>query len=364
VARADSTIRVNIIGDARGLRTATGRAETQLTGVGNTAKKVGGAIAAAFAVDAVLDFTQTALAEADRLGDATARLEEQLGDLADPLIANAGHFATLGQSAQDMLELEARIADIGTAAGIADDELAPFAQDAAETAAALSLLGDQDAATIIDAIGKAAGGSERPLKELGINLTDAEVEARALADTGKDTADALTDGELSAARMALILEKLEPRVRTVTDAEADLEGRQATLQAKFETLTGKIGDAVDGPLNDLLGWILTGIGGLELLAGAFDDVDSALDDMTGAAGDAVDAIRDLLQLISKVPFVPGGGLIGTLGTGAPNGGGGGGRGAQGSFAPVTVNVQGGSPEVVEQAVRDAIRMAAGRGPLL
>jgi hypothetical protein len=150
----------------------------------------------------------------------------------------------------------------------------------------------------------------------------------------------------------------------VTDAEADLEGRQATLQAKFETLTGKIGDAVDGPLNDLLGWILTGIGGLELLAGAFDDVDSALDDMTGAAGDAVDAIRDLLQLISKVPFVPGGGLIGTLGTGAPNGGGGGGRGAQGSFAPVTVNVQGGSPEVVEQAVRDAIRMAAGRGPLL
>jgi hypothetical protein len=71
-----------------------------------------------------------------------------------------------------------------------------------------------------------------------------------------------------------------------------------------------------------------------------------------------------LQVISRVPL-PGLGLAGALGTRAPTGGGGGGgRGAQGSFAPVTVQVQGGSPEVVEQAVRDAIRMAAGRGPLL
>jgi hypothetical protein len=359
VARADSTIRVNIVGDARALQGALRTSDKAVGGFGKTAAIAGGAIASAFAVDAVVDFGQSALAEFDRVGDATTRLEEQLGDLSRPLIDAADEFAHLGQSKQDILELEARLADMGTAAGIADEKLAPMAQSASVTAAALALLGDADADTIIEAIGKAAGGSDRPLKDLGISLTDAEVEARALADTGKDTASSLTESELAAARLALILEKLAPRVQAVTDGEADLEARQSTLQAKFETLTGKIGEHLEGPLNDFLTWVLSGIEGLENLDKALE----IIGDQFGAALRPIGLVNDALQtfvgLINDA-WTGWGLLEGILG--APVVGRSPGKG--GALQPnsnVNVTVQGGSPEEVQSAVLKAITTLGNHG---
>jgi hypothetical protein len=365
VAGADSTVRVRIVGDAKSLQTASKDSEKAVGGIGKAAKIAGGAIVAAFAVDAVFDFAQSALSQADRVGDATTRLEEQLGDLSAPIIAAADEFADLGQSEGDILDLTARVADLGTAAGVADEKLGPMALEAAETAAALALLGDADADTIIDLIGKAAGGSEKPLKELGINLSDAEVEARALADTGKDSADALTDGELAAARFALVLEKLAPRVAEVTSGSGDLEQSQAELEARWETLTGKIGAALEGPLNDFLGWVLHGIDGLALLNDKFDALGNAAelvqiplramgDTLAHIIGLAEDALALLGQVsgaagsiygASRIPRSPGG-------TSGPGAGG------------VVVQVQGGSPEAIEQAVRNAVHTITGRsGPL-
>jgi hypothetical protein len=365
VPRADSTVRVNIIGDAKSLAKAADKSEQAVGGIGKQAKIAGGIIAGAFAVDQVLDFGQTALDEADRVGDAAGRLESQFGDLSVQLKDTADEFAFLGASDGDMLELEARIADIGTAAGISKGELAGMADDASSTAAALALITDTDADTWIDAIGKAAGGSERPLKDLGINLTDAEVAARAMADTGKDTADALTDGELAAARLELILEKLAPRIQEVTDGNADLEQKQAEVQAKWETLTGKIGEGLEGPLSDLLSFIITGIEGWELFAHWMGENEQAFRDILGPIARVNDALSALLGIIGDV--LEGLGKIGEGPDFSPRNG----RGPQSrasgqlSGAPggggTTINVQGGSPEVIEQAVRRAINSTARRG---
>jgi hypothetical protein len=363
VARADSTVRVNIVGDASNLRGALREGEKGVTGFSGKLKAIGAGIAAAFAADAVLDFAQVALAESDRLGDATGRLQEQLGSLSDPLIANADKFADLGQSAQDMLELEARIADIGTAAGIADQSLAPMSEDAAATAAALSLLGDADAATILDSIGKAAGGSDRPLKDLGINLTDAEVAARAMADTGKTNAAALTDGELAAARLALILEKLAPRVATVTDGEADLEKRQGTLSAKWETFTGRVGQALEGPLTDLLEWILSGIDGLEHMGDFLKIVEQNFRDLLGPIARAVDILSEFVNLIREANKGADQSAFRPKGPNAPNANPlQGTQGTQGVSA-FTIVVQGGSPEEIEGAVKSAVTTLERRGGL-
>lgn len=356
MARADSTVRVNIIGDAKSFQKAASQSEKASGRIGSAAKTAGGIIAGAFAVDAVLDFAQTALSEADRVGDATTRLQEQLGDLSAPIIEAAGHMEELGGSQGDVLELEATFADIGTAAGIADDKLAPMAVSAAEAALALSLITDRDPSEIITDIAKAAGGSEKPLKNLGINLTDAEVAARAMADTGKPLADTLTDGELATARMELIMEKLAPRVDTVTGAEADLETQQRTLQAKFETFTGRVGDALDGPLTDLLTWVLAGIDGFDLLGGKIDEVDDALKGATGGALGLLDVLKRVLAFAGQHGLAN---LIasssGAVRTGSISG-------SQGAPHPgITVNVQGGSPEVVEQAVLRAVQSARSTG---
>lgn len=361
MARADSTVRVNVIGDAKSLKAAAKESEKAVGGIGKAAKIAGGAIIAGFAADAVLDFAQTALGEADRIGDATARLEAQLGDLSQPLIDASQGFEKLGQSRQDVLELEARFTDLATAAHLSAEEIANSAPKVVEAASALALLGlgGGDAATVLDLIGKAADGGTKPLKELGINLSDTEVEARALADTGKSSADALTDQELAAARLSLIMEQLQPRISAVTDGTGDLEQKQNELQARWETLTGKIGQGLEGPLTALLTWINEGVDGLGELDLFIELVDKSLRDILGPIARVADALADLLDNIHDV--LEGLGLIdhkvaaGVQGhqRGVPTGVGGNNGG--------TIVVQG-SPAVITAAVQDAIRELNGTGP--
>jgi len=363
VARADSTIRVAILGDASDLKAAAKDSEKATGRISNSAKVAGGIIAGAFALDKVLDFGQSALNEADRLGDATDRLNASLGPLAPTLIATAGGLEDLGQSKQDVLELEARFTDLAKGAHILTENIAPVAQPVVEAAAALAQLGvTEDAATAVDLIAKAAGGSSKPLKELGVDLDENAVKAQALADTGKKSADALTDGELASARLKLIMEQLAPKVDLVTDGEADLEKRQDTLSAKFETFTGQVGDALDGPLTDLLTWLILTADAVGDSVDGFAAFRAQLNKLQGPAEDFRDVIREIFHWMSKLPV--GGGVFSLGGTvfGAP--GSQTGPVTSGPHAPhpgITLNVQGGSPEVMEQAVRDAFLALSNKG---
>lgn len=367
MARADSTIRVNIIGDAKSLQRAAGQAETSVSGMNKKLVAAGAAIAGVFAVEQLVQFGDTALKEADRVGDAAGILESQLGDLAQPIIDAADEFDRLGASEGDMLDLEVAIVNIGTALGLTKEQLAGTATEAATTAAALALITDTDADTWIDQIGKAATGSERALRALGISVTDAEVVARALATTGKDTADALTDSELAAARLEIILEKLAPRIEEVTSGTGDLEQKQAQLEAKFETLTGKIGAAIEGPLNDLLGFVISGIAGFELLSQRLDSAGVSFDLVTASiramvapltlVSDLVGGLIDQLTHLDRL--WPNRGPVGTQVPRVPTGGGLSGGGGLGPNK-TTVVVQGGSPEAIEQAVRRAVNGIARR----
>lgn len=301
MARGDSTILVRILGDAKGLVSALGSADRSL---GRTAKNlvVGGA--ALIGVHEAFQFLQDSTEEADRLGDATARLEIQLGDLAGPLVDTASSFRDLGLSSQDVLELEANFADLATTVGLGDDAIAAFADDAAATAEAVSLLENVDAATVIEQIGRAANGSEKAMLALGVSVDEAEVVARALATTGKDTAGALTDGELAAARLAIILDQLKPKLDAATTGTADLELNQRRLDAAAEELQAKLGGPLSDGLATVLGFIndevdaIPGaIAGWQMLGKAVTDVAGEI--LTPIAR-AADAVRGLLDLLGQL----------------------------------------------------------------
>jgi hypothetical protein len=347
MADANSTIRVNIIGDAKGLQTELGKADKGInTMVGNAGKLVG-----AFALGAVsaglADFAKSALGEADRLADATGRLESHLGDLSGALIDTADDFTDLGQSTQDILELEASFADFAVAVGLSDEAIARFAPKAAEAAAAMALITDLDPATVIDLIGKAASGSERAMRELGVNLDEAAVQARALQDSGKDTPDQLTDAELAAAAYAEVLDQLAPRLADVTEGTGDVESKTAELEAKWETLTGKIGQGLEGPMNDLLDWIISGVEGLGMMDEFMGYVEDAFRDFLGPVADAVQALEDFRRVLVDVLGLGGSVKVPkTLGGNASGGGGGG---------SVTLNVVPLDSADTERAVIEALK---------
>lgn len=344
MARADSTIRVNIVGDSKGLSKELDKVDRGVSGIGKTARTAAAGLVALVGVNEAFDFGQRALEEADRLGDATDRLDEQLGPLAAHLKDTADEFSFIGASAQDMLELEARFADAGTAAGVADPLIAGMAESAAATAQALTLLGGLEGDQAIDLISKAALGAPKALKELGVSLTDREVELRAMADTGKDSADALTDADLAAAGMALVLEKLAPRVADINSGFTDLEQRQAGVQAKFETLQGKIGEGLEGPLSGLLDWILQGIDGWELFAAVLPQVEANIRGLLGPIAEVAQALDNLISAFRDLPSNI------RIGNANPNN-----HSRGGQTAPVIIQTGRQSPDAEERSVVDALR---------
>jgi hypothetical protein len=350
MANASSTIRVAIIGDVKGLSKALGQGEKEVGAFGGKVKGLVAGIGFAVAARELTDFAGDALAEADRVGDATARLELQIGDLAGPLNDAADGFSNLGQSRQDILELEASFADTATALGLANPLIADFADDVAATAAAVELLGGADAATNVDLIGKAAGGSQRAMRELGVFVSEAAVAQQALKDTGKELPEQLTDTELAAARLKLIMEQLKPKLDEVALGSGDVEQKQADLQARFETLTGKIGEGIEGPLTDFLGWVLAGIDGLERMDEVMDIVSEAFDTALDHVKPLTDALGELASLLFSI------GTHGLVDIGDLTGGSNKSAGA----ASVDIFVNALSNKATEQAVVDALRNAAAR----
>jgi uncharacterized phage infection (PIP) family protein YhgE len=288
MARADSKIVVSIIGDASKLSSSLGEAERKVggfqVGLGTLAK---GFVALGVA-SAGVDFIKGATQEADRLGDALARLTHTLGpEFTAQLDSAAGGFAEIGASKQDILELEAVFADFGHASGIANDALATLAPTAAATAQALTLTDDQgrSASQMLDLLDKAATGSEKAARELGVTLTD-----------GLDPA----------AQMTSILAQLSDKVTDAESSQKDLEGQQSKLQAQWETLTGQLGGplsdalaSVVGFINDEIDAIPGAIKGWEMLGAAVEGFGRTA---LAPLGNVRDALEGLSNLLGDVAF--------------------------------------------------------------
>lgn len=299
---ADSIIRVSIIGDAKKLTGALGEADKS---TGGLLKSAGKALVGLAVIDKAFDFAQTAVAETDRLGDAMTRLNISIGETNTAKLADAADdYTAIGLSTQDVLEGAAAFADLGTNAGIAAPDIANLSDDVAATAAAMALLDDSDAAGNIDLIGKAAAGNAKAMRSLGINISETDVLAAALAATGKTTAASLTEGEKATARLNLVLAALKPKLDAATTGSGDLEQSQAELQARAETLAGKLGGPLSDSLNTVVGFILDeidaipgAIKGWQMLGGA---IESFGRHALGPLGNVRDALNGILSLLGQV----------------------------------------------------------------
>ncbi len=282
MARANSVINVSIIGDAKKLVGAVGSADKATGGLLKSAAKLA---VAGVAVSKGFDFIQDSLAESDRLGDALSRLGNQLGPgTAKNLERTADQFTRIGASTQDMLELEAIFADFGTAAGIADPSIAGMAESVAAMAQALTQSDDQgrDASAMMDLLTKAAGGSAKAAKELGVTLID---------------------GATASDQMRNILSQLNPKLVEATEGTQDLASKQDALGAKFETVMGKIGAGLEGPLSGILDFIDDEIEAIPHAIEGFQMLGAAIvkagEEALGPLARVADALRTIISLFDN-----------------------------------------------------------------
>jgi ABC-type transporter Mla subunit MlaD len=173
----------------------------------------------------------------------------------------------------------------------------------------------------LNALQAAIRGEFDPLERFGAKLSAAEINERALANTGKDTTAELTAQDKALATLELALEKTTIQVGALEDAEKD--GRRETekltasvrdLRVEFGTKLAPIADDLTGALGNLTGsmgdasgrsfLLLDAIkvltGGLEDNTEAFEGDAAQVDTFTDAVAGATDWLGKALGFISPL----------------------------------------------------------------
>lgn len=230
---AKTVISVAIIGNAKALLTTLDTADARMGGFLKGAAK---GFIAFKAVDTAFDAVKSVLDNADRAGDALSRIKSIVGEIdAGKLDSIAGDFSAIGESRPDFLEIVAGFSEFAAASGKIDAAtITEMAGGVAQFAGALGRLKDVDPATLGDDIANFISGS------------------RGAAAAAKELALPFDSALTPAQRYSQLMERLPGLLNEVTGANAGLDDKQASLNAKWETFGSTIGPSVDDALSSIL----------------------------------------------------------------------------------------------------------------
>lgn len=113
-----------------------------------------------------------------------------------------------------------------------------------ERAADMASVFNTDVSEALEAIQAGLRGEADPLERFGVGLSAAAVEAKALADTGKDSAKALTDQEKMLARVALIMEQTSQVQGDFANTSGEAANAQRIATAEMENAKAVIGQSL------------------------------------------------------------------------------------------------------------------------
>lgn len=224
---------------------------------------------------------------------------------------------SLGSDDDALKQTLSSFGQMGQASGASAGQVAKASNElgilAARAVALNPALGSVDTVASSLATGLARGG--RFAAQYGLSLTSAEINARALADTGKESADQLTQYEKAAAGAAIATERYGDSLKSALGAAGDNPVIQlAQLKQEFSEVIEAIGGPLVAPIFDLLRdaqplfiSLAELIGGVVQAALPLADVlISALSPLvTGTVGAVKDALAALTPVINDVSRVAG-----------------------------------------------------------
>lgn len=232
-------IRIEIIGDAKGFNSAADEVDGKVGGLQRTMGGLATAIGGAFAVDAVVTFGTELFNLSSDLELTNRKISTVFGDQADEIEDWADTVnESFGTSTTQVANMAAGVADLIKPMGATTEEAAAMSQEIVGLAPALAQwsAGQYDAAEVSDILASAMLGERDQLKGLGISISQAEVDQRALQLAHEDGRDAVTQMDEALATQQLIFEKSTDAQAGFTAGTETLSGQQANLQAKMTEL--------------------------------------------------------------------------------------------------------------------------------
>lgn len=227
-------------------------AKKNLDDIGNSAKRVGdvakGVLAAGVfdrlgqAAAAGLKSTFTA---AKDLGESVNAVNVSFGASADKIHEwGQNNAASFGLSTRAFNQFAVPLGAVMKNVGLDMDLVSDKTIGLTERAADMASVFNADVSEVLQAIQAGLRGEADPLEKFGVGLNAAAVEAKALADSGKDSAEALTEQEKMLARVALIMEQTSQVQGDFANTSGEAANAQRIATAEMENAKAVIGQAL------------------------------------------------------------------------------------------------------------------------
>ena len=226
------------------IRTDTEDARNDIDKTAGSFAKMGGALAAAFSVTAVIAGVTTVVDQLAKATMAAADLNETIsaskvifGEASGAVLDFAKDSArTLGMTRNEAIGAANTFATMGKAAGLTGTDLAGFSTELVSLATDLASFKNTTPEQAIEALGAALRGESEPIRAYGILLDDATLRQEAL-ELGivKTTKEALTPQQKVLAANSAILKQ-------TADAQGDFERTSDSLANQTKILTAQFED--------------------------------------------------------------------------------------------------------------------------
>ena len=244
---------------------ADGIEEGSRRGVGALSKitgalgPIGGVIGGAFAVGKVVDFGKEMFGLGQELDVYDKKADTVFEGGAGLVKAWADqNNEAMGLSKEKLTGLAAGFGDLPKPMGVSDEQAGKMSTEVVGLSGALSAWsgGQTSAAEVSDILAKAMLGETDGLKQLGISISQDEVNTR-LARDGKEK---LTGAELAQAKaiatQQLIMEKSTDAQKAWADGSMDSIKNSNTLSATFEQLKATLAEKLMPVFQTVTGWIV------------------------------------------------------------------------------------------------------------
>ncbi|HEY7030225.1 MAG TPA: hypothetical protein VH482_02810, partial [Thermomicrobiales bacterium] len=195
----------------------------------------------------------------DAASDLNETLSKSMQVFGETIAGQVGDWAQdaagkLGLSRQAAIETTASFGNLFEGIGFTQGAAADMGETTVQLAADLASFNNLEVDDVLQDLQSGLVGEEEPLRKYGVLLNEATVQQRAMAMTGKTSAQQLTEQEKAAARYQLILEQTTTAQGDFARTADGAANAGRTFHANIEDLEATIGKKLLPLGTDLLSW--------------------------------------------------------------------------------------------------------------
>jgi len=289
MTKADGSVIINTKVDTSGMNSGIKKIEGSVGGLGSALKKLGGIIATVFAAKKIVDFAASCIELGSDLEEVQNVVQVTFGEKMTGVIEKFSKEAAtkLGLSELAAKQYTSTLGAMYKSMGFGEEAAAGMSMKMTELAADMASFYNLDADTAFQKIRAGISGETEPLKQLGINLSEANLEEYRLAQGIQTSYKAMNQQDKALLRYNYLLSVTKDAQGDFARTSGSWANQIKILRLQFDSIRADLGQgfiAIFTPVLQVINRILQGLAKLASAFKAFTQLITGKKSSSGGGG--------------------------------------------------------------------------------